>query len=95
MTTYVLAQVNVTDLDGFTEYTNQFAPTIVPFDGEVVMYSDNPEVLEGSWPEGRTVVLSFPSVEQARAWYHSEEYQRISELRRAASQGSLVIVEGV
>jgi uncharacterized protein (DUF1330 family) len=40
------------------------------------------------------VILEFPSVEAARRFYDSPEYQEIIPLRTNASQGALLIVEG-
>ena len=45
-------------------------------------------------PADRLVVLEFPSMEQARAWYDSPEYQEVAPIRQAASRGRAVIVEG-
>ena len=41
------------------------------------------------------VVLEFPTVEAAKAWYHSPAYQAVIGERLAASSGRAVIVEGV
>jgi uncharacterized protein (DUF1330 family) len=40
------------------------------------------------------VVIEFPSVEQARAWYESEAYQKILPTRVQNSTARVVIVEG-
>ena len=50
--------------------------------------------LEGAAPDG-VVVLEFPTVEAAKAWYHSPAYQAVIGERLAASSGRAVIVEGV
>jgi uncharacterized protein (DUF1330 family) len=52
------------------------------------------DVLEGDWDIDRLVVLEFPSMEQARAWYDSPEYQEVAPIRQAASRARAVIVEG-
>ena len=39
-------------------------------------------------------VLEFPSVEQARRWYDSEEYRGPKALRMKASRGKVILVEG-
>ena len=52
------------------------------------------EVLEGAAPDG-VVVLRFPSMEQARAWYDSPEYQEAAKLRVAAADWRVVLVEGL
>lgn len=51
------------------------------------------EPIEGTPPDG-VVILEFPSVEAAREWYHSPEYQAASKHRRNAADYRGVIVEG-
>jgi len=52
------------------------------------------QVLEGDWNYMRTVLLEFPSEEQATAWYHSPEYQSLAEHRVAASDANIVLIKG-
>ena len=53
------------------------------------------EVLEGEWPLPRLVIIEFQSRDAARLFYDSPEYQKILPLRQGASEGNVVIVEGV
>jgi uncharacterized protein (DUF1330 family) len=39
-------------------------------------------------------VLEFPSLAQARAWYHSPEYAPALALRHKAATAKLILVEG-
>ena len=39
--------------------------------------------------------MRFPSFDQALAWYHSEEYQRLKELRLSGASGDLLLIEGL
>jgi uncharacterized protein (DUF1330 family) len=41
------------------------------------------------------VVTEFPSIEQARRWYGSEEYRALKAARSRTARGSVVLVEGV
>jgi uncharacterized protein (DUF1330 family) len=50
-------------------------------------------VVEGA-ARARTVVIEFPSLEQARACYASPEYQAAKALRDPVATGDLVIIEG-
>jgi uncharacterized protein (DUF1330 family) len=43
----------------------------------------------------RLVVVEFQSLDAARHFYDSPEYQRILPLRTGASRGTLALVEGV
>ncbi|HLZ64683.1 MAG TPA: DUF1330 domain-containing protein [Aliidongia sp.] len=52
------------------------------------------EVLEGPEIEG-VVILEFPSVAEAKAWYGSPAYQAAAKHRHAGSRYRAFIVEGV
>jgi uncharacterized protein (DUF1330 family) len=39
------------------------------------------QTLEGDWKPKRIVVTEFPSIEQARRWYDSEEHPALKALR--------------
>jgi uncharacterized protein (DUF1330 family) len=51
-------------------------------------------VLEGGWQPNRVVVLEFPSLEQARAFYDSPEYAAARVARKGAAQMNMVAVAG-
>ena len=54
------------------------------------------EVLEGDGKGLNTfVILEFPSVEAANAWYNDPEYAPMITLRQTGSEGDLVVLEGV
>ena len=94
MPAYFIAQVHVTDAEGFREYERGFFPTLKPFGGKMLIADDAPDVLEGDWPDGRTVVIEFETAEQATAWHASDAYQEISEIRRANSESAMAILSG-
>ena len=52
------------------------------------------EVIEGTWEPKRLVVLEFESMNQAKAWYYSDEYAELKKLRQSASIGNLVFADG-
>jgi uncharacterized protein (DUF1330 family) len=53
------------------------------------------EVREGDWSPSRLVVLEFPSVERARAWWDSPEYAPAKAVRQSCADTQLVIAEGM
>ena len=55
------------------------------------MATENVEVLEGTWPRTRTVVLEFPSVDQAKRWYQSADYQSIAQHRFKAATANIIL----
>ncbi|MDE1146466.1 MAG: DUF1330 domain-containing protein [Azospirillaceae bacterium] len=52
------------------------------------------EVLEGPAMEG-ALIASFPTMEEAKAWYHSPAYQEAAQHRFAGADYRVFIVEGV
>jgi len=52
------------------------------------------ERLEGSCNPTRLVVLEFPSMEQARRWYDSEDYRGPKALRMKCTVTDAIFVEG-
>lgn len=50
--------------------------------------------LEGPWAPEFITLIEFPSMDELRQFYDSEEYRPWLELRRNAGNGSLVIFEG-
>ena len=52
------------------------------------------QTLEGDWQPKRVTVLEFPSLEQARRWYNSEEYRGPKALRCKTATSKMILVEG-
>jgi uncharacterized protein (DUF1330 family) len=92
---FVIANVTITDPVRYEDYKRMVPATLVPFGGRFVIRGGNPEVLEGDWRPSRLVLLEFPSVERARAWWNSPDYAEARALRQATSKGTLIILEGV
>ncbi|HSA48900.1 MAG TPA: DUF1330 domain-containing protein [Yinghuangia sp.] len=95
MTAYAFAHLRSVDFNAdIVTYLRKIDATLPPYDGRFIVHGKTPEVLDGSF-EGVLVIIEFPSVERAKAWYHSEGYQEILHLRVANSDGGAAIVEGV
>jgi uncharacterized protein (DUF1330 family) len=91
---YVIAQIKVRDVDEYRNYLAGFMEVFTPFEGKVLVATDEVEVLEGSWPEGRTVVMEFPSVEKAREWYQSAQYQQVAQHRLRSATTDMILIDG-
>ena len=94
-TAYALAHLRNVHLHGdVIEYLERIQATMDPFGGRFAVHVPTLEVREGEWP-GTLVVLTFPSIEDARAWYDSPAYQEILHLRTNHMDGDTLLVEGV
>ncbi|WP_327286336.1 MULTISPECIES: DUF1330 domain-containing protein [unclassified Streptomyces] len=76
------------------EYLERIRATLGPFAGRFVIHGPPAEVVEGTWP-GSMVLIEFPSLTEARAWYDSPAYRAILHLRTDHVEGDLLLIEGV
>ena len=94
MKAYIIANVNITDPKLYEEYKKLTPGSLVPFDGKFIVRGGQTETLEGEWETGRIVVLEFPSLEKAKAWYDSDIYKPAKAIRQAASTSKMIVVQG-
>jgi len=94
MAGYLIANIEVKDPAKFEEYRQKVVPVIQKFGGRYLIRGGDVRRLEGNWPLKRLVVLEFPTVEAARQFYDSAEYEPILKLRLASTQSDLVLVQG-
>lgn len=95
MPAYVIANVRVTDPQGYETYKKLSGPAIQAGGGRFLARGGKTEVLEGDWQPDRMVVLEFESVEQARSWWASAGYAEAKAIRQKTAISSVVIVEGM
>jgi uncharacterized protein (DUF1330 family) len=95
MTAYAVAHLRTVDQNAeIVDYLRRIDATLDPFGGGFVVHGTLPEVLEGEWP-GFLVVIGFPDLDAARAWYGSPAYQEILPLRTRNADGVTLLVDGV
>lgn len=94
MAAYVIVQVEVTDWEKFKGYLEKTPHTIEKYGGHYVARGGETVILEGEERAKRVVLIEFPSLQKAKDWYNSEEYQQIKALRAGAATGSLIAIEG-
>ncbi len=95
MPVYFVAQYIVNDRDLYREYAEGAGPTIAASGGELVALDVAAETIEGKPPGPQTVILKFDSVEKAKEWYNSPDYQKVVGKRLAATEGFAVIAQAM
>lgn len=95
MTAYVIAhlQEGGPHLE-VVEYIERISGTFRPFGGRFLVHGTQHEVKEGAWP-GHVVMVGFPGVAEARAWWDSPAYKEIAPLRSRHVASDIILVEGV
>jgi uncharacterized protein (DUF1330 family) len=95
MPAYVIAAVNdAWDQEKLIEYRDRNTEVVAAHGGRFVARGGSQALLEGNWEPLRIVIIEFPDMDAARAWYHSEGYAPLRELRKSASVTHIVAVEG-
>jgi uncharacterized protein (DUF1330 family) len=73
---YYVAEVDVTDLDGYLkEYAPKAAASSKAFGGQTLAAGQEITQIEGAPPKRRVVILKWNSLEQLQAWRNSEQYK--------------------
>ncbi|HJU22539.1 MAG TPA: DUF1330 domain-containing protein [Casimicrobiaceae bacterium] len=95
MPAYLVADIEVTDPEGYAECRRTVGESIAAFGGRFLARGGKTVTLEGNWSPSRLVIVEFPSIERLQAWYDSPDYAPALALRKRASVGSLVMTEGI
>jgi uncharacterized protein (DUF1330 family) len=91
---YVIVDEVVTDPSRFEEYRRLAGPSMTKYGARFLVRGGDITPLEGDWMPKRLVVLEFDSVERARAWYDSPEYQAALRARDGGAISKVLIAQG-
>jgi uncharacterized protein (DUF1330 family) len=95
MPAYFIAEVDVTNSEGYEPYRALAGASIAQYGGRFVVRGGKAELIEGSPAPKRVVVIEFADAPAAKRWYNSPEYQKALPIRLANSTGRAFIAEGV
>ncbi|KAB2973523.1 DUF1330 domain-containing protein [Streptomyces sp. SS1-1] len=95
MPAYAIAHLrDITPHPEVAEYIERITATFTPYGGRFLVHGTPHETVEGEWP-GAVVMIAFPGLAEARAWWNSPAYQEIAPLRTRHIAGDIVLVDGV
>ena len=93
MSSYIILNYTIDDQDAFKAYQAEAKDYVLSGVLDFLVYEAETEVLEGENIGKQTVIFRFPSVENARAFYESKEYQKALPMRlRCTSKHFAVLV---
>ncbi|MBM9503091.1 DUF1330 domain-containing protein [Actinacidiphila acididurans] len=95
MTAYVISEAYVRDPELTAHYAALASAAIAQYGGTYLVQGDRPTAAEGRWPEDeRLIILRFPTMQAARAWYDSPEYAHARAIKPDALERRLLFTEG-
>ena len=96
MPAYAIGHITMRDPSWIPEYGAKIQAILNKHGGRYLVRGGHMEKAEGSAPlPSVMVVLEFPTMANARAWYGDPEYAPLIKLRQSGSDGELVFVEGM
>ena len=95
MAAYIVVQVDIKDPARYEDYKTLVPPTLADFGGRFLVRGGRTETLEGDWSPRRFVILEFPDMERAKAWWASDGYAPAKALRQATSVTQMIAAEGL
>ena len=95
MPAYVIVRINaIHKPEVLPRYREIGAPAALAHGGRVLVKPGCQDSLEGPTPMD-TLLVEFPTKEDARRWYFSEQYQEALKVREGALDVDIYIVEGL
>ena len=95
MSAYVIVQVEIHDAATYERYKTLAPPAIAAYGGRYIARGGATEALEGDWAPSRLVILEFPDMDTARAWWASPEYAEAKAMRHASARSEMLLVQGL
>ena len=92
---YVVMDAEIIDTEAYSEFAEKSSAAIAANGGRLLARTSDVDVIQGDWIPKRFVVLEFDSLEAARGYMDSAEYQALDDLRRRATRADIVIFEGL
>jgi uncharacterized protein (DUF1330 family) len=96
MAAYAIGRLDMRNPSWVQEYGPKTAALVAKHGGKYLVRGGSMERLEGSGTlPSLIVVLEFPSMAQAKAWYNDPEYASLIRLRQTGSDLDFILVEGL
>ncbi|WP_048646358.1 DUF1330 domain-containing protein [Nitratireductor soli] len=94
MTAYIISRVSISDRPAMAGYMADAPESVHAYGGEYLVRTGDITALEGDAPYERVVVVKFPDKEKALAWYHSDEYRDLRDIRWRSADAHIICVPG-
>jgi uncharacterized protein (DUF1330 family) len=95
MTVYLVVDIAVTNPVQFEEYKKLAPAAIAKYGGRYLIRGGAYEAMEGDWKPQRLTIVEFESMEKAKAFYNSPEYQAAIKARKGAANMKMLLVQGI
>ena len=95
MPAYMVVQATVTNPDQFAGYLERIPAMVEKYGGRYRTEGGEVETLEGEWGYQALIIVEYPSMDQARTMWHSDEYKELKKLREGAVDVTVLLADGL
>jgi uncharacterized protein (DUF1330 family) len=95
MPAYMIINADIKDPVKFAEYGRANAALVKQFGGRYLAIAGQRDILEGTWPAGKSVISQWPTREAALAYWHSPEYATVKKLREGICDAQVLLLDGL
>lgn len=95
MDAYMIIEAEISDPTQFAEYAQAVPAVVERYGGEYRVLGGTHVPLEGDWGDVRLVISRWPSVDAAREFWNSEEYDEVRKLREGTGEFRIMVVEAL
>lgn len=95
MSAYIVVRMKADNPDLMKAYQAATPAVIEKYKGRFIVRGGNTVTLEGPEESRRIVIIEFPTLADAEAFFHSPEYAEARKLRDDVSTAEFIAVEGV
>ena len=95
MPAYMVVQATVTKPEQFTEYAQRMPALVEKYGGTYRVRGGEVETLEGDWGYQALIISEWPSMDQARSMWHSDEYAELKKTREGAADVTVLLADGL
>jgi len=92
---YIVVQADISNPERYADYAKLAPDIVAKYGGRYLARGGRTITLEGPPARSRVVVLEFPTVEAAQAFYNSPEYTAARKLREGSAIAQFVVVEAL
>lgn len=95
MPAYIVSRVKISNPEAMQHYMREAPATVAAFGGRYLVRGGDVQALEGAWEHERMVVVEFPDKSAALAWYESDVYRPLRDLRQENAEAVILLAQGV
>ncbi|PKN85252.1 MAG: DUF1330 domain-containing protein [Chloroflexi bacterium HGW-Chloroflexi-8] len=94
MTAFVVVEIQIIDPENYEMVKKLTPPIVAQYGGKYLARGGETLTLEGQWNPKRLVIIEFDSMDQAKAWWNSNEYTPVKQMRQQFAITNMVLTEG-